>query len=106
MTAPHKKRAKGNWRQGKGYKGDSEERGYAKQEIEDELEIDATGITPHRGRRKRNYKAILEHRIAWYQQTIEKYQRDYKITGDSFLFSLREGLKVAQKEYREKYKKE
>jgi len=99
----YKKRAKGDWCQGKRHKGDSEERQYAKNEIEKEIESDITGLVKHRGKRKRNHKAILEYRISWYEQTIEKYERQYKRTGDSHLNSLRDGLRVAQKEYKEKY---
>ena len=106
MTAPHTKRAKGNWCKGKKYKGDSAERQYAKDEIKQELESDVTGLVKHRGKRKKNYKARLEYRIAWYEQTIEKYERDYKNReSDSYLFTLRDGLRVAQEEYDEKYKK-
>ena len=100
----HTKRAKGNWCQGKKHKGDSEERQYAKGEIKQELESDASGLVKHRGKRKRNDKARLEYRIAWYEQAIQQYERQYK-RSDSYSNSLRDGLRTAQKEYKEKYSK-
>lgn len=103
MTAPYKKRAKGNWRQGKRYKGDAEERSHEYKEIETELDLDTTGLTRHRPKRKKNRRAILQHRIAWYERTIEYWERENKRGYCSHISSLREGLREAQKEYEEKY---
>lgn len=106
MANAHTKRAKGNWCQGKKHKGDGSERQFAKEEIALELEGDLTGLTKHRGKRRKNEKARLEYRIAWYEQTIEKYERDYKDRrADSFLSTLQDALRVAKQEYDEKYKK-
>lgn len=100
----YKKRMKGSWNQGKRHKGDSEERQYAKKEVEESIKYDVEGQpVRHKGKRKRNKKASLEYRISWYTQTIEKYERMER--NGSFLNSLREGLKVAKKEYKEKYEK-
>lgn len=95
----YKKRAKGNWCQGKDYKGDSSERGYSKSEIKQELQLEETGVTKHKGKRKRNEKARLEYRISWYQQTLEKYKENKSYS--NYNNSLREGLKKAQEELQE-----
>jgi hypothetical protein len=101
----HKKRAKGSWRQGKGYKGDSEERMYAKKEIEEELKASEDNyLTRHKGKRKKNLKARLEYRISWYKQIIEKYQMDSLNSSNSHYF--RSGLREAEKEYQELLDKE
>src|ERR1700692_2483441 len=97
----YKKRMKGNWNQGKGCKGDSEERQYSKREIEESIQTDVEGNpVRHKGKRKRNKKASLEYRITWYTQKIEEYKRSE--CNDSFLGYLRDGLKKAKEEYEEK----
>lgn len=93
MATPYKKRAKGSWNVGKGCKGDSEERAYAQREIEAELAAHETGLTPHKGKRKKNKRASLEHTISWYEQTIQSREREG--VSDSFTHYLRDGLKRA-----------
>jgi outer membrane receptor for ferrienterochelin and colicin len=98
----YKKRAKGSWHQGKGYKGDSEERMHAKKEIQESVKIDLEeGLTRHKGKRKRNKKASLEHMISWYTQKIEEYERNGH--SSSHTHYLRDGLRKARREYEEKY---
>lgn len=76
MANDYKKRLKGNWRQGKGYKGDDSERAYAKKEISEDLKaIDEEYLTKHKGKRKKNVKAHLEYLIAWYTQRVEEIER-------------------------------
>ena len=100
----YKKRAKGNWNQGKGCKGDSEERMYAKKEIVEQVKVnDDKYLTPHKGKRKKNLKAQLEYRIAWYTQMAENEVRNKR--SDIFTYFIEEGLKNAKKEYEEKYGK-
>lgn len=100
----YKKRAKGSWCQGKGYKGDSEERQYAKIEIEESIKYDQEdNLVKHKKKRKRNDKAALEHRIEWYKQLISQYKLR-EGNSDSFINCLTDGLKQAEKEYEEKYK--
>jgi hypothetical protein len=100
----YKKRMKGNWNQGKGCKGDSEERQYSKIEIEESIKTDVEGQpVRHKGKRKRNKKASLEHTILWYTQRIEEYERQGN--NSSFSNYLRDGLKKAKEEYEEKYGK-
>lgn len=95
----YKKRAKSNWRQGKGYKGDSEEREYAKKEIEETIQHDVLERPlRYKGKRKRNKKASLEHRISWCQQKIEELERQgYKGSSVDYLRDL---LRKARKEYK------
>lgn len=96
---PYKKRAKGSWRQGKGYKGDSEERMYAKKEIVEETKANNDDyLVKHKGKRKKNLKAKLEYCISWYEQKIEECRRDNRDCD-----YLRDGLKESKKEYKEKY---
>ena len=102
-TDTYKKRMKGHWQQGKAYKGDGEERLAAKRELAElirESEEDYK-IKYKKSKRRRNEKARLEHRIKWYEQTIEKYDR----RGDNSSFSnwLRDDLAKAKKKY-EKFK--
>lgn len=101
----YKKRAKGNWNQGKGCKGDAEERQYAKTEIEKAVAHDVEDQpTRHKGKRKRNKKASLEYTIAWYTQKIAEWERlDRK---GSIVNMFRDSLKEATKEYKEKYEEE
>ena len=76
MTKPYTKRMKGNWNQGKRCKGDAEERQYAKAEIKQELEAnDENYLVKHKGKKKKNEKARLEHWIDWYEKTIQEYER-------------------------------
>ena len=74
----YKKRARGSWRQGKGYKGDSSERMYAKEEVRHLLEeMDEGYIAPYKkSERKRNMRARLEHRIKWCEGIIADYKRN------------------------------
>ena len=99
----YKKRMKGHWQQGKGCKGDSEERQYAKREIAMALAADEEGYLEryHKGARTKNERARLEYRINWYQQTLDSYkQRGW---GSSFAHYLQDGLRRARKELRDKY---
>ena len=101
----YKKRAKGNWQQGKGCKGDSEERQYAKIEIEAAIKHEVEGQPiRYKGKRKRNKKMALEHQIEWYQQKIEEYQR--RGDNDSFVHYMMNSLIKAKKKYKEEYGEE
>lgn len=98
MANPYKKRAKGNWCQGKEYKGDSEERMYAKKEVIEEEKInDDAYLVRHKSKRKKNLKARLEYQISWYEQKIEEYRRK----GDGVPCYYTNGLREAKKEYKE-----
>lgn len=72
---PYKKRLKGGWRQGKAYKGDGEERQYAKAEIKQAIkELEADYKDKYKkSQRKRNEIARLEYRIKWCDETIARY---------------------------------
>lgn len=98
----YKKRLKGNWRQGKGYKGDAEERQYSKTEIEAAIKHEVEGQpTKYKGKRKRNKKMALEHQIEWYQQKITEFERNgYK---GSCIDYFRNALREAKKKYKEEY---
>lgn len=88
----HSKRAKGNWRQGKGYKGDSEERQFSKREIAQQLAEDEEAYLDryHKGARSKNMKARLEYRIRWYEEVLA---RNF---GSSFGSMLSSGLDRAK----------
>lgn len=100
----YKKRAKGHWQCGKGCKGDSEERQYAKREIAQALKEAEEGYLEryHKGARTKNERARLEYRIEWYTQALE---RDERRGGwaSSFANYLRDGLRKAKKELRDKF---
>jgi phage terminase Nu1 subunit (DNA packaging protein) len=101
----YKKRAKGNWCQGKGYKGDSEERQFSKTEIKEQIKYDLEGLpVRHKKKRKRNKKASLEHQIEWYAQRVAQRESSGH-SSDSFTNYLRDGLKKVKDEYNEKYGK-
>lgn len=102
MTAPYKKRMKGNWNQGKGCKGDSEEREYAKEEIRQAVkEMDEDYVSTYKkSKRVRNEKARLEHRIKWCLARIEFWR---KHTGKSDWIS--NWIRDTLRESREKYEK-
>lgn len=92
----YKKRAKGSWCQGKGYKGDSVERQYSKDEIKQQLaQAEETYLERHKGKRKRNEKARLEYRVKWYTDTLARYGDNY---GSSWCNQLRSGLEQAKKD--------
>ena len=98
----YNKRMKGNWQQGKGCKGDAEERQHAKKEIDDAVIHDLEGQpVRHKGKRKRNKKASLEHVIAWYTQKVEEWERSGQSSGTVNFF--RDSLKKAKKRYEEEY---
>lgn len=107
----YKKRMKGNWNQGKGCKGDDEERMYAKEEIRQALKEmdDDYQATYKKSKRKRNEKARLEHSIAWYEKVVaedERRQRENPDRGSwrcSFISYARDALRKAKKEYAEKF---
>lgn len=99
----YKKRMKGNWTQGKGCKGDGEERMYAREEIRQFLkEMDEDYQAPYKkSKRRRNEKARLLHRIHWCEQALSRYKdRGY---GDSFASWIRDDLRKAKKQYEEKF---
>jgi len=100
----YKKRLKGHWTQGKRYKGDGEERAYAKEEIAEFLrEMDADYLTPYKkSKRRRNEKARLLHRIAWCRAALER-RKGMPRTNDFFSNWIRGDLELALKLYREKY---
>lgn len=96
----YKKRLKGNWNQGKGYKGDSEERMYAKAEIRQFIkEMDEDYLQPYKkSKRVRNEKARLEHRIKWCKDALARPRHN-----DCFANWIRSDLAKAEKEYKLKY---
>jgi hypothetical protein len=107
----YKKRMKGNWQQGKGYKGDSEERMYARKEIEQAIQAEEDDYLEkyHKGARTRNEKARLEHQIAWYTQVLAETDRRMAAEGkvpnweSSFASYFRDSLKKAKKKYEEMF---
>lgn len=105
----YKKRMKGNWRQGKGCKGDDEERMYAKQEIREALkEMDENyQATYRKSKRRRNEKARLEHSMEWYRKVIadeERRRREHPEWGSSYFGNYaRDALRKAEKEWEEKF---
>lgn len=93
----YKKRAKGGWRQGKGYKGDGEERQYSKTEIRQQLaEAEENYLEKyHKGARTKNMRARLEYRISWYEELNAKYKGSAtSVFGHWFM----EGLKKAKEQ--------
>lgn len=107
MANDYKKRQKGNWCQGKRYKGDDSERLHAKKEISEGIAtIDEKYLTKHKGKRKKNVKARLEYWVNWYSQRVEEAERAKDKSMSSWYW--REGLsksKKALKEFLEKEKK-
>jgi len=101
----HKKRSKGDWRQGKGYKGDGEERQFSKNEVKQQLaEDEETYLDRHKGKKKRNKLASLEYRVKWYEETIAKYEKDNK---NSMLCNwFRDSLEKTKKQLAELKKKQ
>src|SRR5271165_673502 len=97
----YKKRLKAGWNQGKRCKGDGEERQYVKKEISTAVkEYDEDYVSPYKkGKRKRNRKLQLEHRIAWYEEVLAKYASRGQDTLTSGWF------RIALKEAKEKYAK-
>lgn len=99
----YKKRAKGNWNQGKGHKGDGDERQFSKKEIGEMVEeIEENHLVRYKSRRKRNRKASLEHTISWYKEKINEHKNAGR-TKDYYIGYLITGLEAAEKEYKEKY---
>lgn len=98
MTSPYKKRAKGSWNQGKRCKGDSEERAFSRREVADQLaEAEDDFLHRHKKAPRRNQRARLEYRVAWYEQALSARKgRD-----DSFTGHLTRGLRESRKELRE-----
>ena len=97
----YNKRMKGHWTQGKSCKGDGEERQYSKLEIKQALkEAEDDYLIKHKGKRKKNHKASLEYRIAWYKAALEERK---KIDRDEFSDWLWDGLKRAETEYAKKF---
>lgn len=86
----YKKRTKGNWKQGKGAKGDGEERQYARREIVQMLrELHADYREQYRkAGRTPNLKARLEYRICWYEEVLARHGE----RSDSFHSYMRDGL--------------
>lgn len=101
---PYKKRLKGNWRQGKRYKGDSEERQFAKSEIKQQLaEEDEKYLDKHhKGARTKNVKARLEHQVKLYEQVLERPRHASDWLSNYF----RDALKKARKKLNEFLKEE
>lgn len=98
----YKKRMKGSWNQGKAYKGDGEERAYARTEIKQFVkEMDENYQEPYKkSKRRRNEKARLEHRIKWCEQALARYK---VIKDDWFSKWIRSDLEKAKKQYAQKY---
>ena len=103
MTQGYKKRLKGSWTQGKRYKGDGDERQYAKAEIKQQLvEAEENYLDKyHKGSRRKNIKARLEYRVKWYEEALAR-RTDHQRLGDWWGNYLRDGLKKA-KIHLEKY---
>lgn len=97
----YKKRLKGHWTQGKRYKGDGEERAFAKEEIAEFLrEMDADYQAPYRkSKRKRNEKARLLHRIEWCRATLARHKTSGRAPSDWFSNWIRSDLEKALKKY-------
>lgn len=93
MTKPFKKRLKGNWTQGKRYKGDGFERQFSKREIKQLLAEEEEGYLDrhHKGARSRNEKARLEYRVDWYERSLAQDRH-----GDQWANYMRSGLKEAK----------
>ena len=100
----YKKRAKGGWRQGKGCKGDGEERQYSKVEIKQQLaEAEENYIHRyHKGARKKNMRQRLEYRVKWYEEILARYKNSPSIMDTWF----RRDLEKAKKELEELNAKE
>lgn len=76
----YKKRAKQSWNAGKRGKENSDpaERQFVKREILQAIsEMDADYLHRHKGKRKRNDIARLQHRIKWYEERIEHHARTH-----------------------------
>ena len=97
----YKKRLKGGWNQGKGCKGDGEERLYAKAEIRQFVkEMDEDYLQPYKkSKRARNDKARLEHKIAWCEQALSRRPD----RGDWFYNWIKSDLEKARKQYKLKF---
>lgn len=103
----YKKRAKGGWRQGKGCKGDGEERQYSKLEIKQQLaEAEENYLDKyHKGARTKNMRARLEYRIKWYEEITAKYNGKTSVMGGWMMDGLRRAKKdLAELEAKEKKK--
>lgn len=102
MTKLYLKRLKGNWRQGKRYKGDGVERQYAKEEIRKELAMAEDDYLEkhHKGARTKNHLARLEYRVKLYEDTLARHG------SDSLCSYLRSGLQEAKKALKKHLKEE
>jgi hypothetical protein len=93
MTSPYKKRAKGSWSVGKDQKAASnaEERQYEKTEIEQAIKETDPKFRVKKGKRKKNKRASLEHRLEWYQQRLDEALRTKQ--DSSWVQMMRNGIK-------------
>lgn len=99
----YNKARKASWCQGKRYKGDSEERQRSKREVEEEFKQDNDNyLTKYRKKKKPNLEAKLKYRIEWYTQKMTELANQGR-TSYSWNGYLVDGLKRAQKEYKEKF---
>ena len=95
---------RGNWSEGKRYKGDGEERAYAKAEIAQFLrEMDENYQTTYKkSKRSRNEKARLLHRIEWCRAALARH-KDASGSSGWFVKWIRADLEQALKKYQEKF---
>lgn len=103
----YKKRAKASWNAGKRGKSNSDgtERQFSKKEITQQQAEEEWDYLEkyHKGKRTRNEKARLEHRIFWYEERIEFWKR-HKLSGNASYFH--DALRKAKKELAELIEKE
>jgi len=74
----YKKRDIGGWNQGKACKGTrkAKEREFIKQDVDQQIvEQNDDYRVKYKGKRNKNIKARLEHRIKWYQSIIDRYKK-------------------------------
>lgn len=102
MTKPYIKRLKGNWRQGKDYKGDAEERRYAKEEIKQALaEADEDFKYRYQGNNVTNLKKLAKMKLARLEYRVRYYEQQLLSKtwlGTNFANYLRAELKKAKKQ--------
>jgi len=104
----YKKRDKGNWNQGKSYKGTrkAKEREYIRSDIAQQIdEQDPSFRHRHISKRTKNAEERLKHRISWYERAIGRYAEQGGFWA-GFASSCRDSLRKLKKKWKEKYGKE
>jgi len=105
MSMSYKKRDKGNWNQGKSYKGTrkAKEREYVKQEVQQQIdEQDPDYKHRHISKRSRNEKECLRHRINWYEAVIKQY-KGWGKSWTRITHGMGDTLDKLKKKWKEKY---